>query len=371
MRTEILKIIEGGLERNSEKVKSYARLMSEKLIDQHEDKFASRILNLIESKSENVHPVYLDEFVKKPVDNDSRLDMVEVTLSSELLDEIILPEFAKNKIDNYVESLKAKDKFIKLGINLPESLLLYGPPGCGKTSIAQYISKQTELPLVTAKLDSLISSLLGNTAKNIRKVFDYAQERPCILFLDEFDAIAKARDDGQEVGELKRVVNSLLQNIDKFNSDSILIAATNHEKLLDLAVWRRFSTIIEIPKPSKVEIDQLLINNLKVIDTDFLNDKKKREVIVGLLLGFSPAEIKSICISSIKQSVLKDEKCVLYPNFLYQLYSSINAYSSQNEIVLFLNKYGVSQMNISKILDISQRQVRNILENKGDDSKNE
>ena len=371
MRTEILKIIEGGLERNSEKVKSYAKLISEKLMDQGEDKFAIRIMNLVESKSENAHPVYLDEFIKKPVDNDSRLDMVEVTLSSELNDDIILPEFTKTKIDNYVDSLKAKDKFLELGIDLPESLLLYGPPGCGKTSIAHYISKQTELPLVTAKLDGLISSLLGSTAKNIRKVFEYAQERPCILFLDEFDAIAKARDDGHEVGELKRVVNSLLQNIDKFNSNSILIAATNHEKLLDPAVWRRFSTIIEIPKPSKAEIELLLNNNLKIIKTNFLKDKKKTEVIVELLVGFSPAEIKSLCINSIKQSILKEEKSVSYANFLYQLHLSISSYSSQNDIVAFLNKCGVSQISISKVLEISQRQVRNILENKGDEDKHE
>ncbi|WP_251136143.1 AAA family ATPase [Exiguobacterium sp. S90] len=371
MRTEILKIIEGGLERNSEKVRSYAKLISEKLIDQGEEKFATRILNLVESKSENSHPVYLDEFIKKPVDNDSRLDMVDVTLVSELLDEIILPKFTKNKIDNYVDALKAKDKFIELGINLPESLLLYGPPGCGKTSVAHYISKQTGLPLVTAKLDGLISSLLGSTAKNIRKIFEYAQERPCILFLDEFDAVAKARDDGHEVGELKRVVNSLLQNIDKFNSNSILIAATNHQDLLDHAVWRRFSTIIEIPKPTKEEINILLINNLKVINTDFLKDKKKREVIIELLLGFSPAEIKSICINSIKQSVLKGENHISYSSFLFHLHLSISPSTNQEEIAIFLNNYGVSQVSISKALEISQRQVRNILEMREDDNKNE
>ncbi|MCI4058988.1 ATP-binding protein [Bacillus cereus] len=370
MRTEILKIIEGGLERNAEKVKSYAKLISEKLIDQGEEKFANRIISLIESKSENAHPVYLDEFMKKPVDNDSRLDMVEVTLSSELKDDIILPEFTKIKVDNYIDSLKAKDKFLKVGIDLPESLLLYGPPGCGKTSIAHYISQKTDLPLVTAKLDGLISSLLGSTAKNIRKIFEYAQERPCILFLDEFDAIAKARDDGHEVGELKRVVNSLLQNIDKFNSNNILIAATNHEKLLDPAVWRRFSNIIEVPKPSKVEIELLLNNNLKVINNNFLKDRKKIEVITDLLLGFSPAEIKSLCINSIKQSILKEEESVSYATFLYQLYLSIGTYNSQDDIVTFLNKCGVSQLGIAKNMEISLRQVRNILENKGVEDNN-
>lgn len=366
MRTEILKIIEGGLERNSEKVKSYAKLISEKLQVQGEEKFAARITNLLESKSV-AHPVYLDEFMTKPVDQDSRLDMVEVSMAGSFQEEIILPDITKMKIENYVESLKGRDKFLELGLDLPESLLLYGPPGCGKTSIAHYISEKTGLPLVTAKLDGLISSLLGSTAKNIRKIFEYAQERPCILFLDEFDAIAKARDDEHEVGELKRVVNSLLQNIDKFNTNSILIAATNHEKLLDPAVWRRFTNVVEIPKPTKTEIAKLLKKNLTVITANFLKDKKKTDNIAEMLVGMSPSEIKAICYNSVKQSVLKDETNISYATFLYQFYLSKEGSNDQNSLVEFLNKSGVSQINISKITGISQRQIRNILERKGDD----
>ena len=96
--------------------------------------------------------------------------------------------------------------------------MLYGVPGCGKSTVAKYIAQQIGLPLVIARLDALVSSLLGSTSKNIRKVFDFADSRPCILFLDEFDAIAKARDDQHELGELKRVINSLLQNIDSLSS---------------------------------------------------------------------------------------------------------------------------------------------------------
>lgn len=141
--------------------------------------------------------------------------------------------------------------------------MLYGPPGCGKTTVAQLISSITNLPLVTARLDGLVSSLLGSTAKNIRKVFDYASKRECILFLDEFDVIAKLRDDKNELGELKRVVNSLIQNIDEFSEDSILIAATNHHKLLDPAIWRRFNTILALEKPQLEEVNLLLLSLLR------------------------------------------------------------------------------------------------------------
>ncbi|MED1002603.1 ATP-binding protein [Bacillus mobilis] len=368
MRTEILKIIEGGLERNPEKVKSYASLISEKLQEQGEEKFAKRIKNLLNNKS--AHPVYLDEFIARPMDQDSSLDMVEVSMTGQFLEELILPEITKLKIENYIKSLQARDQFLALGLDIPESLLLYGPPGCGKTSIAHYISEQTGLPLVTAKLDGLISSLLGSTAKNIRRVFEYAQERPCILFLDEFDAIAKARNDEHEVGELKRVVNSLLQNIDKFNTNSILIAATNHQQLLDPAVWRRFSNIIEIPKPSQSEIEKLLTANLRMAKADFFRDRKKLDIIIKMLEGLSPAEIKAICFNSVKRSVLKEEDQISYATFLCEIYLSKGNHNDYNALVVFLNRNGVSQVNISKTLGISQRQVRNVLDSKGVELEN-
>lgn len=362
MRTEILKIIEGGLERNPEKVKSYAKLISDKLREDGEEKFADRIINILTKKT--THPVYLDEFISKPTDKDSRLPMVDISIESKT-DYLVLPAIVKEKIEDYIQSLNQRDKFSHLGLNLAESLLLFGPPGCGKTTIAHYISKRTGLPLVTAKLDGLISSLLGNTAKNIRKIFEYAQERPCILFLDEFDAIAKARTDSQEVGELKRVVNSLLQNIDAFNENSILIAATNHEKLLDQAVWRRFTNVIEVPKPTENEIPTLLKQYLESIKVEFIDDHKKMKTLSELLIGLSPSDIRAICYTSIKRSILKDEDSLSYATFLYQFYIS-NGYNNDLEsLIVFLNNHGVSQLNITKTVDISQRQVRNILQSKG------
>jgi len=363
MTTEIIKIIEGGLEKNREKVLSYASLLAEKLRQEGENKFADRIKSVLEKRT--VHPVYMDEFLNKPVDSDSSLDMVDVSFSPKRDEQIILPEITELKVRNYVSSLKNRNQLIELGVHQPESLLLYGPPGCGKTSIAHFIAQQTGLPLVTAKLDGLISSLLGSTAKNIRKVFEYAKERPCILFLDEFDAIAKSRNDSHEVGELKRVVNSLLQNIDDFNENNILIAATNHETLLDPAVWRRFTTVIEVPTPSKEEILLLLKNFLKSIECEFINDNKKLSVIGSLLVGFSPAAIKTLCYNAIRNTVIAKSKLLSYSTFIYEIYLFSGEKVNDISLCSFLNNHGVSQVQISKLLGIGIRQVRHLLKEEG------
>ena len=184
------------------------------------------------------------------------MDIVDVqTILPDDVD-IVLGSFLKEEIDGVVAMRGKRDVLARHGIDAQNYLLLYGPPGCGKTSIARYVAAQTGLPLITARLDSLVSSLLGSTAKNIRKVFDYAAQQECVFLLDEFDVVAKRRDDENELGELKRVVNSLLQNIDDFGQGSILIAATNHPGLLDPAVWRRFNKVVEVPTPGRAELEE-------------------------------------------------------------------------------------------------------------------
>lgn len=369
--TEVFKIIEGGLDKNKDKVQKYSALLAEKLKDDGENQLAERVLKLLQKRS--IHPVYLDEFCIKPVDQDSRLDMVDIYFArdTECTQQIILPDITERKIKQFVDVSQNKNKLLAAGIESLDSLLLYGPPGCGKTSVARYVSGELQLPLVTARLDGLVSSLLGSTAKNIRKVFDYAKERPCILFLDEFDAIAKARGDQHEVGELKRVVNSLLQNIDEFlgSGTNILIAATNHENLLDPAVWRRFNSVIEVPKPSEGEIDNLVRIFISPMKFDF-TDSKRMEKIVDLLVGLSPSDIKTICLNAKRSAVLNNNDFVSLGSFLYefQLFNNSSGQSTL-EIVKSLYQNGVSQDQIHKVLDISIRQVRKLLQEDGDDKE--
>ena len=158
------------------------------------------------------------------------------------------------------------------------------------------------MPLIIARLDSLISSYLGNTAKNIRYLFEYAENTPCILFLDEFDALAKLRDDRHELGELKRVVNSLLQNIDLLNENNILIAATNHEQLLDPAVWRRFNYHMNIKKPTfdaRIDLIKLFLNGKTLEDSEY-------NLLAYVFDDLTGAEIEDICNAALRDSIIKD-----------------------------------------------------------------
>lgn len=164
---------------------------------------------------------------------------------------IFLDEAAHNTLGAFLTDVRHAAELSAKGLASSLCMLLSGPPGTGKSLLASHVAAQLDRPFYVARLDSVISPLLGDTAKNIRNVFDFVPRHDAVLFLDEMDAIAKLRDDRHELGELKRVVNTVIQGLDALEETTVVVAATNHPHLLDPAIWRRFPYNIEMQLPNK------------------------------------------------------------------------------------------------------------------------
>jgi MoxR-like ATPase len=305
---EVLKIIEGAVKSNATQVSSYAELLAAKLEKEGNSRAAKSVRRKLSSAASGSFALANGLQVSMPVDKDSRLSLADETNPLPELNKIVLSNLVSASVEEFIGFVQQADVLENAGVGVSPSMLIYGPPGCGKTLLANYIAAKLALPLLTARCDTLVSSYLGSTAKNIRRLFEHSSSRPCVLFLDEFDALAKARDDRHEVGELKRVVVSLLQNIDSLPSETVIIAATNHHSLLDSAVWRRFAYRLQLDLPGEECRARLF--------KEFLNGymtQKNLNPLVSASDGMSGALIRQACESSIRATLI-DGKQKVEPN---------------------------------------------------------
>lgn len=237
-----------------------------------------------------------------PVDKETSAPLADIIFPSEVNTHapIFENEIAR-AINSLVEEWNNFERLAEVGMHPSRSCLIYGAPGTGKTRLAMWMASQLNLPVVLVKIDGLISSFLGTTARNIGSLFAYANRYRCVLLLDEFDAFAKLRDDPQEVGEIKRVVNALLQNLDSRREIGFTIGITNHQKLLDPAVWRRFEIQLEIPKPDfdiRVKLAENFMQPLSV-------SPQHLKLISWFTEGSTGAEIESVVKTYKRSAAIK------------------------------------------------------------------
>ncbi|GEO27409.1 ATPase [Alicyclobacillus acidoterrestris] len=237
-----------------------------------------------------------------PTDRERGLPLLEVREPSRDLQDVILSDENLSVIDEVLLEQSRIEVLSSYGLRPISRLLFCGPPGCGKTLTAEVLASELSLELVIVRFDAVVSSFLGETAANLRKVFDFLERGTFVALFDEFDAIGKEREDSAEHGELKRVVNSVLQMIDGYRGKSLILASTNHEKLLDRALWRRFDEVLVFERPNLEQIRKLLETKLRGVRYELPLDDRS---FINQFKGFSHADIERIIIKSVKTMVLK------------------------------------------------------------------
>ncbi len=242
---------------------------------------------------------------KVPTDQERGLPLLIVKEPGRGLDDVVLSEENRNTLEDILEQHNRMDVLQSYGLRPADKVLFCGPPGCGKTLTAEVLATELGRPLAIVRMDSVVSSYLGETAANLRKVFDFIDSTPMVALFDEFDSLGKEREDSSEHGELKRVVNAVLQMLDAYQGQSLIIAATNHEQMLDSAIWRRFEEVLLFDPPTEDELLHLLQIKLRGVRRDFeVTDDK----VISLFTKMTHAEVERILRRSIKEMVLKGQE---------------------------------------------------------------
>lgn len=310
--------------------------------------------SLLAEYQQDGNAVRKDSHQPLPVDIDSKLELLRRDFVVFDRDPI-WPGDVMGELKAVIDERQHEDELITNGLTPTRTILFIGPPGVGKTMAAQWLSYQLSRPLLTLDLAAVMSSFLGRTGNNIRAVLNFAQKSSSVLLLDEFDAIAKRRNDDSEVGELKRLVNVILQTIDDWPFKGLLIAATNHPDLLDPAVWRRFERIIQFPNPTHLEINYTL-NNLFPHASPSLNQ------LIGVLSiifdGSSYAELVRQINNTRRESIVrKVDLESSMEELILRLCRNLERHKRMDLANRLLSS-GMSQRRVSELTGISRDTLR-------------
>ena len=308
----VIKLIESHVKKDEEAF----RTVVFEIINEEKSKGNSLAATRLKRASKGLTAYHLSSLkslsLKEVPTAENGLPLLETRKPVETFEDIVLSPELQHSFFSMIKETKNRETLCSWGISAPSQILLCGPPGTGKTLSAHVLANELGYDLLYVRLDSLISSYLGQTGNNLRKIFDFSRGKKAILFLDEFDAIAKMRDDMNELGEIKRIVNSLVQNIDMFSSNGLLLAATNHPHLLDIAIWRRFDEVVWFDLPSRKErmnIFQIHARDMPLHDVDFsdLADQTK---------NFSGSDIEKVVRLAARKAVTEDNSFISAQDFL-------------------------------------------------------
>ncbi|MCF6219219.1 MAG: ATP-binding protein [Gammaproteobacteria bacterium] len=277
--------------------------------------------SLIQEERSKGHRIFADRLVKslqytspfqqravgsKTTSNDGAVtnDLIFEISPQRTLDSLVLTEKIRAQLDEMIEEQHRAELLHAHNLSPRHRVLLAGPPGNGKTTLAEALATELMVPMIVVRYETLIGSYLGETSARLKKLIDYAKTQRCVLFFDEFETLGKERGDIHETGEIKRVVSSLLLQMDELPDYVIVVAASNHPELLDRAVWRRFQLRIELPTPTRAQLSHF-------IDSIGMHSQVSfglaAETIAKRLLGSNFSEVEEFCLAVVRRAVL-DQK---------------------------------------------------------------
>ncbi|MDR5826121.1 ATP-binding protein [Caballeronia sp. LZ043] len=268
-------------------------------------KLASDIKQMVE-KSQAASNTGLSLARPTPLTNQPKGDLgglLELTHTPVRFAELVLNPEVRDRLDRIVLEQRQKDRLAQYGLHPRRKILVTGPPGTGKTMSAAALATELKLPLYTIVLDSLITRFMGETAAKLRLIFDQIKQTRAVYLFDEFDAIGTQRGSQNDVGEIRRVLNSFLLFVEQDSSESLIVAATNHPELLDKALYRRFDDIIQFERPGETQIKAIIDNRLSMFELSELN----WSLLTAASVGLSAAEVTRACEDAAKEAVLHHE----------------------------------------------------------------
>ena len=310
-------------------VKAYA--------DNDNERFKTIVLQIAAHEARNGHPSTARD-LKELSDNignrrqtifkmNEQNPMVFCSIPEVNLSDLVVSDEVESKLKRILSEYYNRRKLASFGLNNRRKLLFEGNPGTGKTMTASVIAAEVSLPLYTVQVDKLVTKFMGETSVRLREIFDSMQARPGVYFFDEFDAIGADRSLDNEVGEMRRILNAFLQFIEQDSSESIIIAATNNQKILDKALFRRFDDVLHYSLPGREEIVRLITKKLNSfnVEKDILSEK-----VISASEGLSQSEIARSCDDAIKFSILDNsavtcERLISFLEERHEIYERKNA----------------------------------------------